>query len=428
MSQPIVKKFLGTAGVQIFASSLSMLMGIVLARLLGPEEFGRYSFILSLIAIAVIPTIAGMPQLIIREVANAQLDKRWGELKGILRWAIGYIVSISIVVILGLICAIELKWITSDIGNLLWVGLLLVPIRGLLSRQNALLNGLRHPVLAQLPQSVLISILALSIVGFLYLSGKRLDAYILLQVQVISGLISLVISIYFIFLKTPKEVLCSSAEYKVKQWHKTLLPFSLLTIIGTMNNELASIFLGFYGMESSIAYFKVAMQGVAILALGQTAVNAISAPNIARQYKAGDMNGVQNTISQSVQLSALFSIPICLVLIFFGERIIDVLFGSDYSQASGLLTILCLGYIVNVLSGSVGLILQMTGNEKRSLLALIFSFILGLVLLIILIPKYQEYGAAISVSISMIVWNVIMAIQVYKITNLRPWLTVKIYR
>lgn len=418
MSQPIVKKFLGTAGVQILGRGLTVILGIVLARTLGPEEFGRYSFILSLIAIAVIPTIAGMPQLLVREIANAQLDKRWGELKGILNWAMGYIVAVSFVVMLLLALAIEVKWIRPDIGNLLWVGLILIPIRGVLARQNALLNGLRFPVLAQLPQGVLTSFFVLVLVGFILLLGFRVDAYFLLQIQIIASLIGLIISAYFISSKKPKEIKSITAEYNIKQWHKTLLPFTLLAVISTMNNELASVFLGFLADEESVAYFKVAMQGVTLLALGLAAINTVIAPQISRYYRQGDMVATQELLTKSVRLSALTSLPFALLLIFCSKWIVTLLFGSKYLPAVPIITILCIGQIVNVFMGSVGLVLQMTGNEKSALKYLIISFIVAFVLLALLIPYFGAVGAAYSVTISMISWNVLMFYEVRRITGL----------
>ena len=418
MSQPIVKKFLGTAGVQILGRGLTVILGIVLARTLGPEEFGRYSFILSLIAIAVIPTIAGMPQLLVREIANAQLDKRWGELKGILNWAMGYIVAVSFVVMLLLALAIEVKWIRPDIGNLLWVGLILIPIRGVLARQNALLNGLRFPVLAQLPQGVLTSFFVLVLVGFILLLGFRVDAYFLLQIQIIASLIGLIISAYFVSSKKPIEIKSITAEYNIKQWHKTLLPFTLLAVISTMNNELASVFLGFLADEESVAYFKVAMQGVTLLALGLAAINTVIAPQISRYYRQGDMVATQELLTKSVRLSALTSLPFALLLIFCSKWIVTLLFGVKYLAAAPIITILCIGQVVNVLMGSVGLVLQMTGNEKKALKALSITMIMTVGLLLILVPLYQAVGAAISVTISMIFWNILMFFDVKRNTGL----------
>ncbi len=290
-----------------------------------------------------------MPQLLVREIANAQLEKRWGELKGILRWALGYIIVASFLVMLALAFAIEAKWIRPEIGNLLWMGLFLVPIRGILARQNALLNGLRFPILAQLPQGVLTSTFILIIVVTLVLLDRQIDTHLLLRVQIIASVIGLLISAYFIYLKTPKEVQSSNADYNVKKWHNALLPFTLLAIISTMNNELASVFLGFLVDEKSVAYFKVAMQAITLLALGLTAINTVIGPQIARYYRQGNMAETQELLTKSVRLSAITSIPFALILILFGDWVVALFFGNEYLPAAPIITILCIGQVVNVL-------------------------------------------------------------------------------
>ncbi len=422
MSSSLISKFFGTAGLQIIGRGLTVILGIVLARTLGPEEFGRYSFILSLITIAVIPTVAGMPQLLVREIANAQLEKRWGELKGILRWALVYIIVASFLVMLALAFAIEAKWIRPEIGNLLWIGLLLIPIRGVLARQSAVLNGLQFPIWAQLPQGVLTSFFVLIIVGIILLLGFYVDAYLLIQIQIIASLIGLIFSAYIVYTKIPKEARSMAEEYNIKSWHKALLPFTLLAVITTMNNELASVFLGFLANEESVAYFKVAMQGVTFLALGLTAINTIIGPQIARYYHQGNMDATQELLTKSVRLSAVTSIPFALLLVLFGDWLVTLLFGKDYLSAVPIIAILCIGQIVNVLMGSVGLLLQMSSNEGSALKSLAITFIVNIMMLVLLIPSYQEIGAAISVSTSFVIWNVLMTVESFKFSRLKTWI------
>jgi O-antigen/teichoic acid export membrane protein len=79
MSQSIslYSKFIGAAGVILISRGLVMVSGIIYARYLGPEQFGLYSFALAIIAMATLPVIAGLPQLLVREIANYHLEKNW---------------------------------------------------------------------------------------------------------------------------------------------------------------------------------------------------------------------------------------------------------------------------------------------------------------------------------------------------------------
>ena len=426
LSVPIFKKFFSTAGVQVVSRGLTLVIGIILARFLGPEKFGLYSFIISIIIMATIPVVAGLPQLLIRELANAELDKKWRELRGLLRWSTIYVFVISSIMMLGLALAIWLDWIDEITGQILWVALLLVPLKGILTKQSAVLKGFRQPVLAQLPAVFLAPLITLICLSALYLNEIEFTVPALIKVQLFACMGAVILSSVLLRRVGSPDIRNAISNYHFSKWHRALLPFTLMAFITGMNTEFASVLLGFLGDTESVGYFKVAMQGVGLIALGLGAVNTVTAPNIARLYKSGDLAATQLLISKSVRLSCVSSVPIALLLIFKGEWIISQLFGAEYLPAAKILSILCVGQIFNVLMGSVALVLNMTGHERRALRAVAITLILNVVLLVILIPPYKEQGAAISVTISVICWNMLMAIDAYRLTSLKPWLSFKL--
>ncbi|NAZ70744.1 flippase [Vibrio toranzoniae] len=418
----LLTKFMGSAGIQFFGRGLTVLIGIILARVLGPEEFGSYALVMSIVALATIPTVAGLPQLIIREVAKLQLTSQWNELKGLFSWSSIYVVTLSIVMMSVVSLSIYFGFIKPSIGEYLWFGLLIIPVKGFIAKQMAILNGLRYPVLAQVPQGVVQSFVFIAIIACFSLMEYRFDAKVILLIQFFSSISALLISVLFVLQYSPKDIKNSSKTYKLKYWHSALIPFTLLSIISTLNNEIASVMLGFLDTEENVGYFKVAAQGVAILSLGLASINSVTGPNIVRLYKQGNHQEVQALLTKSVRFGALISLPFAIFLIFFDEYVVSLLFGQEYMPAAKLLSILCLGQIINVLMGSVGLVLQMTGYEKRALRTLLITIIITIALLCILIPLYQDVGAAIAASVSLIVWNVIMAWEVYRTSGLVCWI------
>ena len=118
----------------------------------------------------------------------------------------------------------------------------------------------------------------------------------------------------------------------------------------------------------------------------------------------------------------MISLPIILILIFFGELLIVILFGKEYLPAYPILMILCMGQFCNVIMGSVGLVLNMTNNEGSALIIIVSVFFINLISIFILIPLYGEIGAALSVSIGQILINVITAIKVRQKTTLKTWI------
>jgi O-antigen/teichoic acid export membrane protein len=420
----LYKKFKGTAGVLIISRALAMVSGIIYARYLGPEQYGLYSFALAIITMATLPVIAGLPNLLVREIANYQLEGKWALLAGVINWSRIYVLLLSIVLMILMYFGLSFDFFDTTVSSLLWLAVILIPLRSVLAQQGAVLNGFRKPILAQLPEQIFAPFLTLIILLVCILLDFNLTGNHLINIAIIAYLFALVISATLLN-KTVKQLVeeCPP-KYSVKNWHASLLPFTIMAFLSTLSTELASVLVGWLAGNKSVAYFKVAIQAVALIGLGLTAVNIVIMPNVARLYKMGDLKGTQELLTKSVRLSALVSLPIILFLVMFGDYAVSFLFGEEYLEAYPILVILCFGQLVNVLMGSVGLVLNMTGNERSAMKSMFISLILNLFMLITLIPLYGGIGGAIAVTISLACWNVLMAIDVYKCTSLKTWLTI----
>ncbi|MEZ8612216.1 oligosaccharide flippase family protein [Vibrio sp. 10N.239.311.D11] len=418
-----VKAFVGTAGVQIFAKGISLVAGIIFARALGPEDFGRYGLAVSVITVAVLPSIAGLPSLIVREIARYRIDNKLAEVKGMIVWSNRHVISMSV---LSIVCTYLLVYAeiwTDFVGSIIISALILIPLKGYLSNQSAIINAFQRPELAQLPTQVIAPVLSLFIVLFLYFnSGTTLSPHILIYIQIFTHTSAVVFSFFLLRLIVKKEINELTPVFDSSRWRKSLLPFSLLMIISTLNNELATVLLGFLGTEEGIAYFRVALVGTTLLSLGLNSVNSVSGPKIAGMYKKGDLVGTQEILLKSVRISCACTVPFVILFLFFGEFFIVLLFGEQYRSAGILLSILCIGQLLNCALGSVGLVLNMTGNENYTLRTQLVTLFLTITLLVIFIPIYNAIGAAIAVSTSLICWNLIMAFNVYRLTGLKTWL------
>ncbi|HMG66755.1 MAG TPA: polysaccharide biosynthesis C-terminal domain-containing protein, partial [Chitinophagaceae bacterium] len=80
----------------------------------------------------------------------------------------------------------------------------------------------------------------------------------------------------------------------------------------------------------------------------------------------------------------------------------------DLLNGNRALAILCIGQLINVLCGSVGTVLIMTGHQKFSVYALVVSTVVNIILNILLTPRYGVVGTAIATAGSLMMWNLLM--------------------
>src|SRR5690554_7702772 len=85
---------LASIAIKIFGLGLSLLTAIILARTLGPEQYGVYSYVLAIVSILAIPAMFGLPSWIVRETAKAEVKHEWGKMGGVAECACRLTVSI----------------------------------------------------------------------------------------------------------------------------------------------------------------------------------------------------------------------------------------------------------------------------------------------------------------------------------------------
>ncbi len=198
-------------------------------------------------------------------------------------------------------------------------------------------------------------------------------------------------------------------------------PMSISFICFLLMQSTDIILLGKFMSFKDVAHYAVAVKLTTIIALVLTSVNAVYAPKIAELFNLNKSKELKDNIKKATRLIFLLTTPIILFMLFFSSSILP-LFGKGYINASVALKILLVSQIINALSGSVGMYMNMTGNEKIFQRILLIALIVNVVLNWILIPKYYLLGAAVATSISTIFWNIYSVWYLYKKKQIKTFL------
>lgn len=153
--------------------------------------------------------------------------------------------------------------------------------------------------------------------------------------------------------------------------------------------------------------FKLSM----FAAVALMSVNSIASPKFAEMYAKKDMLGLKKVVQQSTKMIFWSSLPLVIIFFIFPEFFLG-LFGEEFKVGVTAFIFLSCGRLISSFSGSVGNILQMTGNQNSYARILLLGAILNVVLNLILIPVYGINGAAMASMSSIIVWNLSMVLVV----------------
>lgn len=422
LRKQLVKSFMGVGAMRILAIPIGLATSILLARILGPEQFGQYAFVMALVPLLALPVTGGMQTLLTREVAAYAHSGRWSAYKGALNAAHGWVVAVSLLIlVIYLLLAFWLEVIpTYGKWGLVPLALAMLPLLGLNAARNGVIKGLGMPAMAELPGMVIQPLLVLvALTGLILTVGLNVKGAIWIQVLSVATAF-LVATMIFIKI-SPHESKKVAPEYELKTWLSALTPFTLLALIGTFNAQLGIVALGVLSSDEQVGALSVAQRGAQFVALPLTLVNLIISPHIVKAFRSNDKTLLQKISRLSARGAFAIALPIGVAVFFVGEWLLEVFFGEEYAQLSYMpLVVLVVGQLFNVFFGSVGFLLAMTGNERQSFKGQIVAVMTNLVLCATLIPTMGAMGAAVAVSTSIVVWNAILGVLVYMKVGIRP--------
>jgi len=180
-----------------------------------------------------------------------------------------------------------------------------------------------------------------------------------------------------------------------------------------VENQADLILVGFFLDSSQIGIYAAAKKIAMLIVFGLVAVNIIAAPMISELWHQGRKQELQRMLTLAARGIFAFTLPVSLAMIIFGKQILS-LFGPEFTAAYWPLVIIAGGQIVNSLAGSVGAIMTMTGHQNSVAVILAISMASNIILNFLLIPAFSIIGAAIAMSLTLIIWNLSMFVYVIK--------------
>lgn len=198
------------------------------------------------------------------------------------------------------------------------------------------------------------------------------------------------------------------------------LPMMLSSTILVLLGWLDTFVLGIYESVDNIGIYNVALKLATLTSFTLQAINSILAPKLASSHNDGNQEQFHKLIQFTTRLNFFSTLVIVSVILIFREWILSI-FGAEFIAGANILVILCIGQLINSMSGSVGVIMQMTGYQKVYQNIVLIALILNIILNFTLIPIYGVMGAAIATVVSISSWNIIGAAYLKRKHNIRSY-------
>lgn len=397
----LVRGGIGSLGVKTGYVFLQLATGVILARVLGPADYGLYTFALALIGLLLIPTQFGFPGLLTRMVAVYRDQARFAKLKGLVSRSNQMVVLLSGVTIGGYLLAVGSLGLLPDempTGPLILAAALL-PLMALLALNSGALYGLGHVVIGQVPnQLVRPAFLAAGLLLVNWFAFLTVERAIVVNLAATAS--ALMLGWWFWFRNRPKKLSSEPIETSTARWMMEAAPFLLLAGTQIINQQADILMLGFLMESENVGIYKVAVQVASALGMFLLALSAVIAPHLARLHSKGEWPAISKILVSAHRTGFAVLLPVALMVALTAAPVLGFVFGNDYVSAAGALTILVVGKAIYACVAFSGLALSMFGLASVASLLTAATGMINVLLNLLLIPIAGEEGAALATAIS----------------------------
>jgi O-antigen/teichoic acid export membrane protein len=416
--------FIGTLSSTIILA----ITAIVTARLLGPEDYGLYSIILTIPSILVTVSDLGISPALTRY--SASLGSSQEEPKIVNLIEIGLLSKIIFTIIIGSVMFLLANPISKYILNrpeeatLLKITFLYLIGQSLLNSLNSIFIGLDQAGKCSLLQNIQAIIKAVAIPGLILigygLTGALIGIGLGFIISTIIGI--LLISLSLRQLKKKLQNLKQPQSFSGNL--RTLLgfgaPLYLSELLFSFQTQIKNILLALYCSNVSIGNYSTAMNFTVFIMVMASPITTIMFPAFSKMNLKNDHESLETLYKLSVKYTSLIIVPAATGLAILSKEIVNLLYGARYQTAPRYLSLYSLLFFLTALGYHItGSLLNSQGDTGVTLRINLLNLIVSLTLALSLIPRLGVTGLIASTITSQLISNIYALNRIkkkYKIT------------
>ena len=407
------RKLIGRASIvaagTVYQQGISFVSGLIVARVIGASDYGIFSLARNLVDVTGILTRMGLEiglQRFFGET-NAARDhaSRIAVLRRVRLLASTLALLPVIAVALGLGRVLEANvYQYSRFGEILLCLALALPF----STDIAVLGGAYRGILKLSPsviaECVLLPTIRLAAIVMLFMVGWRLWAV------VVGTTLGSFLAAAFLAMRARSDFR-GDAPAQPQSWgdaFRVLRYSSVLALAGlvvTLTSSMDMLMLGRFTTAQDLGQYSLVKMLLMLMAVFGAAFVTGLGTLVAERHSRGDVDGMVRVMSLSARWSALVTVPIFAIFLFWGAEL-TLLFGPSFGASQAVVSWLAAGQFVFMIFGPSGWALSMTGRHVLELKILSAGLVIATLLCWAAVPAFGQLGAAVATCTSVATVNI----------------------
>lgn len=408
----------------IFSVALGYAFKVYLARVLGAELLGVYALGITLVGFVGVFNSLGLAESAVRFGAEYRAAHKLEQLRALLWRGGGVLLAANVlfgVIFVKLGGRVALRFYHSPAlaQYIPWFAVLM--LLGVISTfYGRILAGYkdvgRRTIISNFIGSPATMLLAVLLIGL----GWGLRGYLL--AQILGAVLVIALLLGAVWKLTPREARLGlhwppPLEREVWSFSGAAMGILLLEFLMSQVDKIA---LGFYLGARNVGIYSVAAAMVAYVTLTLNSVNQVFSPMIADLHARGEDAMLGRLYKALTKWVLGLTLPLAITVMVYAGPLMRI-FGHEFEAGWPILIIGTTGQLINCGVGSVGLLLLMSGNQRRLLKVQASMAGFMTVANIVLIPIWGLLGAAMAAAITNAGTNAWNLLEVRKVFGFSPF-------
>lgn len=383
-----------------------LMLGMLLARQLGPESTGNFYLSYAIVLITSIACRMGACNQILAELSGnaCEMDTAESACQFVAN-SFGAALSGSAVLLVGSDFLAGVVFKNPDLSIYIKVssiGLVPYTMTFVFSALNQSAGQLAVALLTQNFVVYFVSAFAL------VLLGENATGVLACLAFVLGACVSMVLS--FVRYSMQNRNMWSLSLYRPSVLAaRSGVPFLSVDLLFAANNWLPLILVGSWFAAEKVGYFSIASRISWLAAFLLVSVNSVVAPEFSKYFKKGMYSELKLLYYKCVLFVAVFTMPFLFFAVANPGFVLSF-FGSEFSNATVTLQILLMAQLVNTCTGPINFVLLMSGNAVAVNLSSGLGLLVGLGLMAALVVPFGITGATVGAAASSVIANLSMVL------------------
>ena len=378
-------------GLALFASQ------VLLARWMGHETFGIYSYAWAWVAALASIASLGLPAASVRFVAAYRATAEPARIRGLVRFASRTTLAVS----LGIAAAgIPLAgWLARESAYLpaLQISFVAIPALTILSLDGAFARAFGWMALSASAEQLVRPLLLIALGAICIQWTAALSASGWVTLCVLAYLVAALGQHVTVQHLITGEIRTTSEEQLGRDWLRVGLGMLLLGAAQTVRTNTDLLLVGSMLGPAELGVYTAAVRSATLVAFFLAVSSVVAQPRMAEMHAQGRKEDLRRFVRSSTRMTLVVSLAIGAVLVLLGRPVLE-LFGSGFVRGYPVLLVLIAGHVLAAASGPLTSLLMMSGHHQRAATVLVASMLTNAALVAWFTPRYGILGAGVATS------------------------------